>query len=71
MKGRARGLSQAPDCFLRSLHHRAEAGEEDIVLRLVLNRNDLFDPGRPCSIKDRATTSGCRVGGEGSVADLR
>ena len=57
--------------FLRSLHHRAEAGEEDIILRLVLDREDLFDSGLSCGIPDRVSTVGRRVGSEGSVTHLR
>ena len=44
-------------CFLRPFHDRAEAGEEDIVLRLVPDRNDLFDSGLPCGVEERVSVS--------------
>ena len=69
MKGPA--IVRKPLSFLRPFHDRAESGEEDIILRLVLDRKDLFDSSRPGGFPDRVSTGGCRVGGEGSVAYLR
>ena len=57
--------------FLRSLHDRAEPGEEDVVLCLVLDRGDLFDAGFSGRIEDRAVASCRRVGRKGPVAHRR
>ena len=57
--------------FLRSLHDRAEPGEKDVVFRLVPDGDDFSDPGFFRGIPDCPVIIGCRVGGEGSVADCR
>lgn len=57
--------------LLCSLYDRAEAGEKDVVLRFVLDGDDLVDPGLIGGLEDRLAGIGRRIGGEGSVADRR